>query len=159
MSSFPSRQPPFAAPPNSSRTKTYFLVAAIVAGMALVLSTCGRGFYHNYNLSAAAVDRFHAELDQGDYDSIWENGTDDFRKISSRENISRFFQSAHQKLGNSGKKISVGFHVNWQARGVWVSQVFDTQFAQAKARESFIWVIVNDEAKLQSYNVNPLNSQ
>jgi hypothetical protein len=153
MSVVPPLPPPPLTTPRSrgSRTKRVVIGGVIAIVVAIVAWIVGKGMYHNYRISSAAVERFHHELDQADYDAIWEDGTDALRASGTR--VIKVFEMVHQKMGNSGKTNSVGFRVNWQSGGVYVSHTFDTAFSNGQGQESFVWVVEQDQARLQSYHI------
>ena|SRR5579872_6987141 len=159
MSTLPPTQVPPAPFPRRQGSKTRRVVVggllAILA--AIVLWSCGKGSYHSYRLSNAAVEQFHRRLNQSDFETIYGDATDEFRRAGSRENELKFFEMVHQKMGSSGKKSFKGFHVNWQNGRLTVNDVFDTQFTQGQAQEGFIWVIDQDQARLQTYRIDSPN--
>jgi hypothetical protein len=60
-------------------------------------------------------------------------------------------------MGNSGKMSTQGFHVTWRNGRLFADQVYDTQFAQGQARESFVWIIEQDRPRLESYHIDSPN--
>jgi len=50
-----------------------------------------------------------------------------------------------------------GFHVTWRNGRLFADQVYDTQFAQGQARESFVWIIEQDRPRLESYRIDSPN--
>jgi hypothetical protein len=140
-----------------SRSKGLVFGTLFAALATILLWNCGKGAYHNYRLSSAAIDRFHQQLDQSDYETIYGDATEEFRRAGTREDELKFLEMVHQKMGNSGKMSIKGFHVNWQNGQTAVDEVFDTQFALGQARESFIWVIEHDQPRLQTYRIYSSN--
>jgi hypothetical protein len=159
MGALPSPQkPPFAVPRKKrSKTREIAVIGLVVVGAAILLWNVGKVTYHNYRLSTRAVDLLHRRLNQADYETICGEATDEFRSAGKREDQIKFLEMVHQKMGNSGKKSPKGFHVNWQNGQVTVNEVFDTQFALGQAEESFIWVIDQDQPRLQSYHIDSPN--
>jgi|SRR5258707_8261338 hypothetical protein len=159
MGTLPSTQVPSFTLPRQERSKTKRIVLsgllAVVAG--ILLWSCGKGTYHNYRLANAAVDQLHQRLNQADYETIYGEATEEFRRAGSRTDEIKFLEMVHQKMGNSGKMSFKGFHVNWQNGRVTVNQVFDTQFTLGQAQEGFIWVIEQDQPRLQSYRIDSSN--
>jgi hypothetical protein len=159
MSTVPSPQSSPSFLPPQRRSKTRQLVIGTLIGMlaAIVLWNCGKGAYHNYRLSSAAVDYFHQLLNQGDFETIYGETTDGFRRAGTRENEIKFFATVHDKMGNAGKMSAKGFHINWQNGVLSVDQVYETQFTLGQAQESFIWYIQQDQARLYSYRIDSPN--
>jgi hypothetical protein len=155
MSVLPSSPAPL--PPKRPGTQRLVLGTLITVTALLVLWSCGKDFYHNYRLSTAAVDQFHQRLNQGDFESIYGDATDDFRRAATRADEIKFFEMVHQKMGISEKMSTQGFHINWQNGHKFVNQVYDTQFVLGQAQESFVWNIAQDQAHLQSYRVTSPN--
>jgi hypothetical protein len=105
MGSLSPTQPPSFGPPRrelSKRKIALSLFLVVVAGIALW--SLGKGAYHNYRLANAAVDQLHRRLDQGDYETIYGEATEEFRRAGSREDEIKFLETVHLKMGNSGKR-------------------------------------------------------
>ena len=152
MSSWSAPAPSSSTVPRGSR-RTRLIVLFSLAALAsvVVLLNIGKGAYQSYTLASDADRHFHWQLDSADYDGIYRDASDEFRRISSSNDSRRFFAAVHQKMGNSGKSTTAGFHVNWNGRW-WISQVLDTQFALGRGRESFIWVLERDHLRLYGYH-------
>jgi len=153
-SPFPPSPAFSSARPPASKTKWIVLAALLVVVLIVVLWSCGKGVYHDYRVSSAAVELFHHRLDSGDFEAIYGDASDGFRGAGAREDQIKFLQSVHQKLGNSGKTTAQGFHGNWRNGHVFVDQVYETKFAQGSAREDFVWVIENGNPRLYGYHVD-----
>jgi len=150
-----STRPPAAE--GHSRTIWIVLGVAFVA-LALPLSwSCGKAVYHNYRLATAAVDHFHRQLDRGDYDAIYGEATDEFRRAGSREDSVKFFEMVHEKMGNSGTLSAKGFHINMNNGRLFVNQVYSTQFSQGEAQEAFVWRVDGEQPRLLSYHIDSPN--
>jgi|SRR5580698_6530375 hypothetical protein len=159
MGVLPSQQLPSLRVPRPKRSKTRRIVLGglLVVVAAIMLWSCGKSAYHNYRLSAAAVDRFHEQLNQADYETIYGEATDEFRNAGTREDELKFLETVHEKMGNSGKMSARGFHMNWQGGRLSVNQVYETQFALGKAQEGFVWIIEDERPRLQTYHIDSAN--
>ena len=152
--------PPPAVNSSAARARRRQLIlagVAIVVVASAVVWSCGRGAYRNYRLTSAAVDHFHDQLNREDYDGIYEEASDEFRRFGTRADDTKFLASVHQKMGSSGTKSPRGFHVNWRNGRTWVDQVYETQFSLGTGQESFIWIIDQDHARLYGYHVDSTN--
>jgi hypothetical protein len=154
----PTQPPSFSLPRREpSKTKRIALSVFLVVVVGIVLWSLGKGAYHNYRLASAAVEQLHQRLDQGDYETIYGEATEEFRRAGSRADEIKFLEMVHQKMGNSGKTSFKGFDVNWQNGQVTVNQVVDSQFTLGQAQEGFIWVIEQNQARLKTYRIDSSN--
>ena len=159
MNTLPTPQlpPAPAIRPKRSKTRTVVVGTLLILLGLILLWTCGKSTYHNYHIASKAVEQFHQQLDSGDFEGIYGDTADEFRRASSRDAEIKFFETVHQKMGNSGKMSSKGFHINWQNGVLNVNQVFETEFALGRAQEGFIWVIDHDQPRLQTYRIDAAN--
>jgi hypothetical protein len=130
-------------------------LCALIGG-ALVWRT-GRSGYRNYQIASGAVDRFHHEMNLGDYDQIYDESTEEFRRAATREDSERLFEKVRDRMGSAGEPKAAGFHVNWRNGVVWVDQTFNTQFLKGPAQEYFVWKIEQDQPRLYNYHINSPN--
>ena len=144
-------------PPRRTKSKIVVLGVLWVTLAILALWSCGKGAYHNYRLASAAVDRFHGQLNDGDFETIFANATDEFRRTGTREAQLSFFETVHQKMGASGRMSIKGLHINWRNGILTVDQVFETQFTFGPAQEGFVWVIDHEQPRLQTYRIDSPN--
>jgi hypothetical protein len=160
MSTWLPPPPPLPLDPSAAKTRrSRWILAAcaiVVIALAMVWSL-GRSAYRNYRVASAAVDHFHDQLNREDYDGIYEEASDEFRRFGTRTDDTKFLASVHQKMGNSGAKSPSGFHVNWRNGRTWVDQVYETQFSLGTGRESFIWIIDQNHAQLYGYHIDSTN--
>jgi len=151
--------PPPAVPPAKNQTlkRLMVLLCLLAFGVAIVLWALGKRTYRNYGIASAAVDHFHQELNDADYDAIYEEASDEFRRSGNRPDILKFLQMVHEKMGNSGNKKAAGFNAKWSNSHVTVDQVFNTEFALGQGQENFVWIIEQDHARLYGYHINSPN--
>ncbi len=156
-----STLPPLPPAPAARRSRGLGLKIAIgIALLAIVggalLWRAGKGSYRNYQMASAGAERFHQQLNAGEYDQIYENSTDEFRHWGSRDKLKEFFDNVRNKMGAAGKASTVGFHVNWRNGVVWVDQTLNTHFEKGKAQEYFVWKIQQDQPHLYNYRIDAL---
>lgn len=148
-----------SVPPAKNQTlkRLIVLLCLLAFGIAIVLWALGRRTYRNYGIASAAVDHFHQELNNSEYDAIYEEASDEFRRSGTQPDLVKFLQMVHEKMGNSGNRKAAGFHVNWSSGRVTVNQVFNTEFALGQGEESFVWIVKQDQAQLYSYRIDSAN--
>lgn len=157
MSSWHAPLPPASVPRKSRRIRLIVLISLSALAVLVVLLNIGKGAYQSYELASDAAQHFHGQLDSADYDGIYRDASDESRRSSRRDDSRRFFETVHQKMGNSGKSSTVGLHVSWSGRRWWISQILDTQFALGRGRESFVWVMERDHLRLYGYHIDSQN--
>ena len=151
-SSFPTG--PAARQPWYERTK-WILLGGGVAVLLLVWMF-GRSAFASYRLASAAVERFHAQLNRNDYETIYADAAAEFRSAGSRADGIKFFETLHGRLGDVRKSHIAGFHVYASTnKGTFVDVVYETEFSQGTAQESFIWRVRDGKTFLYRYHYNP----
>jgi hypothetical protein len=138
--------------PRYKGRKWVLLAGSLVA--LLLLWTCGRSAYHAYKTEASAMERFHRQLDNAEYEDIYGDATDEFRSAGTREQQIALFKTIHEKMGNSGKCSVKGFHINASTKGTFVNAVYTTVFAAGSANEYFVWRMDTDQPRLWSYHMD-----
>jgi hypothetical protein len=158
MSSSPAPHTFPISSPRQPRKRAWYVIGALwIVLCLLVLWNCGKGAYHNYRLADAAVEHFHQQLDQGEFEGISGEASGELRRGTSEADLVKLFGRVHQKMGNSGKTSIKGFHINWRNGRLYVDQVYDTQFALGQGRESFVWIVEQGQPRLQSYHIDSPN--
>jgi hypothetical protein len=156
MSSWPLPPPPIS-PKKSNRNKIVVWISLAGIALALILLFLGKQTYQDYRLASAAVERFHHQLNAADYDAIYAEASDDFRKSGNHDEMIQFLGRVHEKMGDSGKTSMAGFHVNWRNGRLWVDEVANTQFALGQGQEGFIWILNQDRLQLYTYHIDSAN--
>jgi hypothetical protein len=133
------------------------LIVLSILAVLVILLNLAKATYQSYSWAKAAVERFHGQLDQENYQAIYEEASAAFRRSGKREDEIKFLQMVHQKMGRFSKMSQAGFHVNWRNGYVYVDQVFQSTFANGEAQESFIWVIGGNRIWLYGYRINSPN--
>jgi hypothetical protein len=124
------------------------LVILVFVGAACSTFTKGKA------AGEKAVENFHAQLNAEKYDEIYEQSSKEFQASDSKENIVKFLQAVHKKLGSVKNASSQGWHVNTTPMGTVVTLSYETEFDNDKGVESFTFYMSGDDAKLAGYNVN-----
>jgi hypothetical protein len=154
-----STWPPLPPPPPTVRkgrfgTKHVLLIALLVLVILGILWSLGKGSYHNYRIASAGVDHFHQQLDDADYDGIYQDAADEFRSSATRQDLTKFLRTVHDKMGKCDNRSAAGFHVNWKNGRVWVDQVFNIQCDAGQAQEAFVWLIQQNQCRLYHYQID-----
>jgi acyl-homoserine lactone acylase PvdQ len=139
--------------------KLKWIIAAVV-GLCILLSL--KSFIHvgartgnfedDKRLATAAVERFHAELDAGQYQAIYDEATPTFQNADSQSALIAAMAQSKQKFGNVVNAVQVGANA---FPGGQVRFVYNTQFEKGPATELFIWQSDGQKASLMRYQIFP----
>jgi len=120
----------------------------------LAMATAACNVQESVDDAKAAVSVFHADLDAADYESIWKEASEPFRKSAPKAEFEKFLDAVHRKLGKSGKSEQLGWNANATTGGTFISLQMDTQFEKGRGQEQFVFVKNGKELELQAYNIN-----
>ncbi len=149
--------PPAPAPRRGSKKRLIVLLCGGAAVLVLLLFSLGGRTYRNYRLAAAAAEHFHEQLNRTEYNSIYEEASEDFRRSGTREDFGKVLETVHQKMGVAGKMRPLGFHLHWQSGRTLADADFNTKFTQGQAQETFVWIMQQNQLQLYSYHIDSSN--
>jgi hypothetical protein len=122
--------------------------------LALLIWQFGTALWRGRAKSNAAVQHFHQELNVGSYDQIANEADEGFEREGKRDELVRFLQTVHTKLGPAGDASMTSININVSTKGTFTTAGYLTQFGNDKAQETFIWKKSADgELKLYRYNI------
>lgn len=101
-----------------------------------------------------AVEKFHSQLNAGQYHEIYTESDEGFRKGITEENTVALFDAVRRKLGTVQRANSSGWHVNTNPGGTFVTLGYDVEFTEGKAVEQFVYRVSDGKALLYNYNIN-----
>jgi hypothetical protein len=127
---------------------------AAVLAMVAVLPGC----VHQSDVADAqhAVWVFHHELDEGDYDAIWNSTGEAMRKVTAEGQFKTFLGAVHTKLGTVGASQTAGWRVNYTTGGQFKLLDQQTDFAHGKGQESFVFQVKDQGLELVGYHINSM---
>lgn len=130
---------------------TIIVTLAVIAYVAWQSST---GLIRGRQLANVAISHFHDQLNGANYSEIY-SGTDDaFRSSGSQEELLKFFEAVHRKLGAAGSSSLVNIKVMVMPNGTFITSVYNTRFELGQATETFNWIKKGDTLILHGYNIN-----
>lgn len=129
-----------------ARTVT-FLIA-----IAFVLSGCSAS--EDTAVAEAGVPKFHALLDAGNFDDIYEKSSDNLKQFGKRKDFVALLEAVHRKLGNTKSSEKQGWNINYQPAGTFVTLTYKTNYAEGEAAEQFVFVMQGKTALLAGYHIN-----
>lgn len=114
---------------------------------------CGTGMYQGWKLSKTAVWHFHEQMNNGQFEAIYQEADPGFTQGGERNMWVKFLGAVHRKLGDAGETNLVNLRVNAETTGTYVTAEFNTKFARGPATETFTWKKDGSALKLHGYNI------
>ncbi len=123
---------------------------AVVA--ALALSGCSMA--RDVPAATTAIDAFHAQLNAGRFDPLWQGASPDFKTASPEPAFVHLLGAVHRKLGlfKSGK--GTGFNENVSPAGTFVTIGYASAYQRGQALEQFVYRMDSGRPTLAGYHVN-----
>lgn len=121
--------------------------------MAYLLWECGSGLYQGSRLANESVQRFHHELNDGQYEQIYQEADAGFRDPEKHDEIVKFLRGVHTKLGNATSERFSNMRVNATTEGTFIITTYTSTFSAGTAEETFTWVKNGTGLKLYGYNI------
>lgn len=114
--------------------------------------SCSMG--ENKSLAESEIPKFHQALDDGKFEDIYSQSTDDLKKVASKEDFVKLVTAVHNKLGNVTASKPTSYNVTVNTSGTFVTLQYETSFATGKGMESFVYRIKDNKAGLYGYHIN-----
>jgi hypothetical protein len=106
-----------------------------------------------FALVEPAVQQFHQQLDNGQYETICSRAVKGFCSSGADGEVMRFLKGVHEKLGNTGTTKRGSLNVNTNQDGTFVTVQYDTSFATGPAVETFTWIKSGNTLRLYRYDI------
>jgi len=127
--------------------------AAAAVILVFLMWRCGSALVRGRKLANAAVQHFHAQLNAQEYEEICADADEGFRAGQSHDELIRFLQAVHKKLGSADQTTQFNLRVDSNTRGTFTTTFYNTTFANGAATESFTWVTTGGALKLYAYHI------
>ena len=126
-----------------------------VTALLLIYLTwqCGSALHQGKVLAEPAVQAFHAKLNAGPYEEIYQEADSGFTGEGKHDELVKFLTAVHTKLGDAGVTNQVNMLVNATMSGTFITARYDTTFGRGKAAETFTWIKKNGTLKLYGYHI------
>ncbi len=126
----------------------------IVLTLAVVALQLSCGVKKGKENAERAVEKFHSQLNAGQFQQIYAESDDAFKKAATEEQVLQLFDAVRRKLGTVQQAKLSGWHVNATTGGTVVTLGYEVDFSEGKGTEQFVYHITGDKALLFNYNVN-----
>jgi hypothetical protein len=121
--------------------------------MAVSMMMPGCSISPDIEAAERAVSRFHEQLNARQFEAIYDEAAEEFRKTDSKEQIVRFLQVVAIKLGPVQSKKLVKWEISPSLSGSNVVLSYETSFKEEIARENFVFKANGSRVELLTYNV------
>lgn len=120
----------------------------------IVALHAGCGMKKGKDTAERAVEKFHTQLNAGQFRQIYAEADEGFKKGATEADATALFDAVRRKLGQVQQATPTGWHVNANTGGTFVTLGYDVQFSEGKGVEQFVYRVSGDKAMLFNYNVN-----
>ncbi len=128
------------------------LCACLLGLMGVILAGCGS--QKDIGAASEAVARFHAQLDNQDFATIFAQADQRLRDRSPQPDFLAFMNAVHTKLGKVVDPSRTGFYINYDTSGTRVRLTYKTKFTGGDAEEEFLWAKNGGNFVLLGYHIN-----
>lgn len=109
-------------------------------------------FEDDKRLATAAVERFHAQINTGQFQAIYNESAPAFQSAGSQSTLIAAMTQSKQKFGNVVQAVQVAAN---SFSGGQVRFVYNTKFQKGDATEMFVWQSDGQKASLIMYKIQP----
>ena len=124
--------------------------------MSLLLLGC-TDIIKGKSVAEPKVSVFHDRFNEGQYEEIYSEAADEFKKAAPKEKVLALFSAIDSKLG----KVQSSSITTWNVKNfnlvTTVVLVSDTQFELGTGTETFTFRVSGDRATLLGYNINSMD--
>lgn len=128
--------------------KIIWMAAAAMAG----LSGCSAGA--DKTTAQNAVREFREMLAAERYADIYQRSAVDMKTSASEQNLTNLLRGVRTHYGAFQSANETGWHWNVNNGVTRVTLNYDTQYANGRANEGFVYRIEGGQAQLAGYNIN-----
>ncbi len=128
------------------------VAVAALATWAALAAGCG-DMRKGREVAEAAVDAFHASLDQGRAGDVYDGASDEFRASMTKEEFVQLLGAVRRKLGKVTGTTNGGWRVSSRNLATYADLTQKTRFEQGEAVESFRFVVKDGKATLLAWDI------
>lgn len=125
---------------------------AFIAAAFTTLSGCSMS--EDTSVAEQAVPRFHALLNAGKFEEIYNASSEDIKKATKQQDFIALLEAVHRKLGEVKSSERQAWKVNYQTSGTFVSLTYKTIYSEGEAAEQFVFLLKGKAATLAGYHIN-----
>ncbi|MCY3020850.1 MAG: hypothetical protein NTW87_17675 [Planctomycetota bacterium] len=128
------------------------LTAVVFALLVSLVAGCG-GMTQGTSAAAAAIVHIHEQMNQGQFEEIWNESDAKLRAATPKEKYLEFMNAVKKKLGKVVSSQNAGWRVNNINATTSVIMTEKAKFEQGEGTEVFTFVMDGEKAVLVGYNI------
>jgi len=125
--------------------------AALIVGLFLL---AGCSMSKDTKVAEEAVPRFHALMNAGAFDAIYEAAADELKQATSEKDFTDLLAAVKRKLGSMQRTSQDNWGINYHTSGTFVTLVYKTSYKNGDATEQLVYRIKDGSARLAGYHIN-----
>ncbi len=106
------------------------------------------------NMAEEATAHFHEMMSAGQFEQIYAQSDDSFKKATTAEDMTRLFSAVNRKLGVVKTSGSNGWNIGYTPFGTSVTLRYTTQFERGTGAETFVYRVADGKMRLAGYHIN-----
>ncbi len=126
-----------------------------LAAAACFVPACG-DTVKGVEYAEATVAQFREQMRDGQFERIYDAAGEDFKAATARESGVALFAAVDRKLGKLQKAEKINWAVNTHNMVTTAVLVYDSQYAEDRATETFTVRIDDGRGELVGYNIQSL---
>jgi len=127
------------------------IVFAAAGGVVLMLMVSDTS--EGRSLANEAVRRFHKQADAGEFNEIYAEADDGFRRRTSPDELGRMLGAVRQRLGRVRSQTLTNISVFHARPTVYITTIYAVSFERGVATEGFTWSKRNGQLLLYGFNI------
>jgi hypothetical protein len=137
---------------ETTMTTTKIKTATAILLTGLQLAACSAS--QDINVAQEAIAHFHEMMSAGQFEQIYAQSNDSFKKATTTEGLTRFLSTVNRKLGAVKTSESNGWNINFTPSGTSITLRYKTEFEHGTAAETFSYRFPDGRVSLVGYNIN-----
>jgi hypothetical protein len=133
-------------------TKIKTVTAMLLTGLSLAACSGTQ----KINMAQEATAHFHEMMSAGQFEQIYAQTDDTFKKATTAEDLTRFLSIMNRKLGIVKTSGRDAWNVGFTPSGTSVTLRYTTQFDHGTGAETFVYRFADGRALLVGYHINSI---
>jgi len=131
---------------------TIKIKAATAILLTRLLTACSAT--QDVNMAQEATEHFHEMMSAGQFEQIYAQSDDSFKKAYTAEDLTRLLSAVAGKLGVVKTSGSDGWNVVYTPSGTSITLRYTTQFEHGTGAETFLYRVADGRALLAGYHID-----